>query len=115
MVGAPHHSLDTDAGLYAMWVAPQHRRAGVAAALVEAVVTWARAAGFRRLRLEVADANEAAVRLYERMGFAPTGRTDHRPHHETTSPSTSLPLTSDRLSARTLSCHIYCCLVQFHA
>jgi hypothetical protein len=49
------------------------------------------------------------------MGFAPTGRTDHRPHHETTSPSTSLPLTSDRLSARTLSCHIYCCLVQFHA
>lgn len=79
VVGASHHAHDADAGLYAMWVAPQHRRAGVAVALVEAVVAWARTGGFKRLRLEVADANTAAVRLYERTGFTPTGRTGHLP------------------------------------
>lgn len=59
--------------LYAMWVAPEGRRAGVAIALIERIIAWARAAGYQRLRLEVADTNEAAVRLYERMGFEPTG------------------------------------------
>ncbi len=72
-VGERHHEHEGDAGLYAMWVAPEARGSGAAAALVEAVVEWARAAGYGSLRLDVGDANENAVRLYARMGFVPTG------------------------------------------
>lgn len=73
VVGAPHHAQPTDAGLYAMWVAPSARGRGVGEELISAVVDWARSAGYPRLRLDVADANPHAVRLYERMGFTPTG------------------------------------------
>jgi GNAT superfamily N-acetyltransferase len=72
-MGAPHHEHEGDAGLYAMWVAPEARGGGAGAALIREVVDWARAAGFGLLRLEVADANGPAVRLYSRMGFVPTG------------------------------------------
>lgn len=89
VMGTPHHDADGDAGLYAMWVAPEVRGAGVAPALIAAVIDWARAAGYRSLRLEVGDANERAVRLYARMGFVPTGVSgampaprDHISEHE---------------------------------
>jgi GNAT superfamily N-acetyltransferase len=72
-VGAPHHNIPGDAGLYAVWVAPDMRGRGVGDALVSAVVEWARAAGHRRLRVEVADDNAHAVRLYERGGLVTTG------------------------------------------
>lgn len=73
IVGAPHHGHEGDAGLFSMWVAPEARGKGVAAALIDAVVAWAREQGYRNLHLAVADANEAAARLYERMGFSATG------------------------------------------
>lgn len=79
VVGAPHHEQPADAGLYAMWVAPEARGQGVGDALITAVADWARTAGYPRLRLDVADANARAVRLYERMGFAPTGVTTRFP------------------------------------
>lgn len=79
VVGAPHHEVAGDAGLYAMWVAPDARGQGVGSALVAAVVDWARAAGHGSLRLEVADHNAPAVRLYERAGFVATGRRGHLP------------------------------------
>lgn len=89
VVGAPHRGQEGDAGLFSMWVAPEARRAGVADALVSAVIAWARDGGYRTLRLEVSDANEAAVRLYERRGFAATGHggsfpppRDHITEHE---------------------------------
>jgi ribosomal protein S18 acetylase RimI-like enzyme len=72
-VGGRHHQHEGDAGLYSMWVAPQARGSGAGTALIQAVVEWARAAGYQVLRLEVADSNEHAVRLYSRMGFVPTG------------------------------------------
>lgn len=88
-VGAPHHDAPDDAGLYALWVAPGSRGRGVGDALVAAVVAWARSAGHRRLRLEVADHNAHAVRLYERAGFIATGAQgrlppprDHLTEHE---------------------------------
>lgn len=87
--GAPHHDDPCDAGLYAMWVDPSFRGRGIGDALVAAVVAWARAAGHRRLRLEVADHNTSAVRLYERAGFVATGAhgrlpppRDHITEHE---------------------------------
>jgi ribosomal protein S18 acetylase RimI-like enzyme len=77
------------AGLFAMWVAPEARGAGVGGALVDAVISWARAEGFARVLLDVADSNGPAIRLYESKGFLPTGNTgslppprDHIPEHE---------------------------------
>jgi ribosomal protein S18 acetylase RimI-like enzyme len=61
------------AHLYAMWVAPDARGAGVGRALVEAVVAWARSRSCERLVLSVTETNEGARRLYEACGFADTG------------------------------------------
>jgi GNAT superfamily N-acetyltransferase len=61
------------AWLLSMWVAPEMRRTGVGATLVDAVIDWARAHGMTRLLLDVADHNTAAIALYARKGFAPTG------------------------------------------
>jgi len=74
-VGAPHHHHEADAGLYAMWVAPKARGTGVGVALITSVIEWAHAAGYRSVRLDVGDTNVHAVRLYERIGFMPTGVT----------------------------------------
>jgi len=64
------------AHLYAMWVAPEARRRGVARALVGAVMRWARMAGARRLVLRVTEPAVAASALYRSMGFAPTGEVE---------------------------------------
>lgn len=68
-----------DALLLSMWVAPEARGRGAGEALVSAVVDWASAAGHHRLLLDVADGNAPAIRLYERMGFEPTGETGSLP------------------------------------
>jgi len=62
------------AGLFGMWVSPDARGQRIGDRLVEAVVAWARSAGFVRVVLEVGEANTPAGRLYERHGFRPTGR-----------------------------------------
>jgi GNAT superfamily N-acetyltransferase len=56
--------------LNALWVAPEARGHGAAAALIEAVEGWATEIGASRLELEVTRSSEAARRLYERLGFA---------------------------------------------
>ena len=66
-------------GLFSMWVAPALRGRGVGGALVDAVIAWARAAGYERLLLEVGDANEAAIQLYASRGFEPTGGVGNLP------------------------------------
>jgi GNAT superfamily N-acetyltransferase len=72
-VGAPHRDHPGEAGLFAMWVDPSARGAGVARALVERVVAWSRSAGFPVLRLRVTISNEAAVGVYVRCGFSDAG------------------------------------------
>jgi ribosomal protein S18 acetylase RimI-like enzyme len=59
--------------LVSMWVAPRYRRRGVARALVDQAVRWAAERRAREVGLWVADQNTAARRLYERLGFRPTG------------------------------------------
>jgi ribosomal protein S18 acetylase RimI-like enzyme len=59
--------------LVSMWVAPRYRRRGVARALVDQAVRWAAERRAREVVLWVADQNTAARRLYERLGFRPTG------------------------------------------
>lgn len=62
--------------LVAMWVSPRARRSGVGAALTQVVLDWAAARGARRVVLGVAQGNEPAQRLYERLGFELTGRSE---------------------------------------
>jgi GNAT superfamily N-acetyltransferase len=62
--------------LIAMWVRPGLRGRGVGDALVGEILAWARETGWSRVELRVADGNPAARRLFERHGFAPTGRSE---------------------------------------
>jgi len=55
--------------LVSMWTAPEHRRHGVGAALVDAVAAWAGDAGAQRLVLWVMRGNGGAEAFYERLGF----------------------------------------------
>lgn len=54
-------------------VAPEHRRRGVATALLGFVLNEAHKLGVRRATLEVRRSNDAARHLYERFGFAAAG------------------------------------------
>ena len=68
--------------LVGMFVAPDARGRGVGAALVEAVLAWARGRGASRLHLWVTTSNRPALALYERCGFRSTGERqplDHTP------------------------------------
>jgi ribosomal protein S18 acetylase RimI-like enzyme len=64
---------DGDAEVVSMWVRPSARGLGVGEALVEAAAAWAKTRDFRLLFLWVTESNAPAVRLYERLGFTPTG------------------------------------------
>ncbi|MDE3113568.1 MAG: GNAT family N-acetyltransferase [Chloroflexota bacterium] len=68
------------AHLYGMFVDPALRGRDVGRALVEAVCGWARSRGLRAVLLDVTDVNAPAIALYERCGFARTGRTQPLPH-----------------------------------
>jgi ribosomal protein S18 acetylase RimI-like enzyme len=61
--------LDRDLVVDGLGVAVSMRRRGIGARLIAAVCEFARANGFRAVRLEVAETNEDARRLYERAGF----------------------------------------------
>ncbi len=61
------------AHVYAMWVAPDARGAGVGRALLDAVAAWARDRGCDRLVLSVTESNESARRFYATDGFDDTG------------------------------------------
>ncbi len=56
-----------------MWVEPEHRRLGAARALLDTCLEEARRRKAERVRLEVVEGNDAAIRLYERYGFVFTG------------------------------------------
>jgi ribosomal protein S18 acetylase RimI-like enzyme len=59
--------------LISMWVSPTARGRGVGDALLCAVERWGQSVGAQALRLDVADGNYAASRLYQRNGFRYTG------------------------------------------
>ena len=65
--------------LFSMWVHPEHRRRGLAGALVGAVVDWACDEGAAEVELWVVDGNDAAARTYAKAGFSPTGRSQPLP------------------------------------
>ena len=69
--------------LVGMWVAGHARGSGVGEVLIGTAVTEARERGLRRVTLDVAVENLPARRLYERLGFRPTGRSGSLEHDPT--------------------------------
>jgi ribosomal-protein-alanine N-acetyltransferase len=67
---------DDEAEILTFGVVPSCRKKGLGTALLQTAIERLRASGARRLYLEVADDNEAALRLYRSCGAAPVG---HRP------------------------------------
>jgi GNAT superfamily N-acetyltransferase len=59
--------------LVSVWVRPQARGHGVGAALIAAVIDWAKVSDATAVHLWVNEANTRARLLYQRCGFAPTG------------------------------------------
>lgn len=55
-----------------LYVSPLHRRVGLGRSLVERLLSEARILGYRKARLETLDFMEAAIRLYESLGFVRT-------------------------------------------
>ena len=66
--GTPQHQCY----LEYVWVSPECRRSGVAAFMLTVVLDQLRASGVRTAFLWVLDGNNAAVRLYKRLGFVST-------------------------------------------
>jgi RimJ/RimL family protein N-acetyltransferase len=61
-----------------LMVAGSHRRRGVGRALMQAAEDWAREVGVHKLELHVFPYNDAAIALYEEMGYEREGyRRDH--------------------------------------
>lgn len=74
LAGGYHPRLDAAlVEVVSMWVAPLHRRSGVAGSLLQAVVGWADEAGAAEVELWVTRGNDAALRTYQRDGFVVTG------------------------------------------
>jgi len=72
------HPSSAHVGDFGITVAARHRRRGIATALLAAAHEWARDAGIRKLELHVFPNNEAAIGLYEKLGYVREGyRTAH--------------------------------------
>lgn len=61
--------------MVAVYLRPEHRGRGIMERLFAAAADWLRALGLSRVRLYVHADNARAQRLYERIGFRPTGAT----------------------------------------
>lgn len=65
------HNFDHHAYLGFMYTDPAHRGKGINPALVNKLKEWCRAQGVYNLALEVYHNNPAALKAYEKVGFAP--------------------------------------------
>ena len=67
---------DRDCEMVRMFVAPIYRGRGIARAIGDGLISFARSAGYDRIRLSSNNALTDSHRLYERMGFQPTAPWD---------------------------------------
>ena len=75
LAGVATFSIVADtAELLRVVVAPQARRHGIAASLMDAGAAWAAGRGASEMLLEVAEGNAPAEALYRSAGFAPIAR-----------------------------------------
>ncbi|MEJ6668947.1 MAG: GNAT family N-acetyltransferase, partial [Alcaligenes aquatilis] len=61
------------ADIYQMWVAPSARGLQAGYGLLDASVKWANSKQAACIRLSVTLTNAAAVQLYKKYGFSPSG------------------------------------------
>ena len=104
IVGIGFGEGEHDTHLWGMWVAPQFRRCGAGQRLVVSALEWARAHRDDTVTLWVVRSNSAAVALYERSGFEPTGEVDTLPTNpciEEMAMQRRLPSPNDRESRET--------------
>jgi GNAT superfamily N-acetyltransferase len=66
--------------IFQVWVAPESRGRGVAAALLDDAIAWARTENARAVLLSVTCGDTPAARLYERAGFKNDGLPTPREH-----------------------------------
>jgi ribosomal protein S18 acetylase RimI-like enzyme len=71
---AGYYSLGEGNYFWHLYVDPAFQRRGIGAALHDAALAAIRARGFETAKLDVATANEKAVRFYRRHGWRETGR-----------------------------------------
>jgi ribosomal protein S18 acetylase RimI-like enzyme len=60
---------DRYAHIFLLYVVPEHRRQGIGSALMQQVQQWAKARGDRQIGLQVFCNNQAALELYQRLGY----------------------------------------------
>ena len=79
---APYAALEDHGSLYISGVAmiPEQRGKGIGSMLLSAAEKRARSLGLPRLSLICFDANESAMRLYQRLGFRAVDRRPLVPH-----------------------------------
>lgn len=63
------HQGDRHGYVLALYVVPEHRRRGIATALLQHAQDWAQARGDRQIGLQVFAENEAAIALYRKLGY----------------------------------------------
>jgi GNAT superfamily N-acetyltransferase len=57
-----------------VYVEPDYRRRGIGAALLHTAHAWARGHGYAQISLQVFETNQAALQLYQRLGYQPHTR-----------------------------------------
>jgi ribosomal protein S18 acetylase RimI-like enzyme len=68
--------------IWGMWVSPEFRSRGVGRKLLDQVLSWAQSSNpSREVCLDVNPVQAAAIQLYERRGFRPTGKSSALGHH----------------------------------
>ena len=60
---------DRHAHIFLLYVMPEYRRQGIGSALMRHAEDWARARGDRQLGLQVFYNNQAALSLYDKLGY----------------------------------------------
>lgn len=60
---------DRHAYIFLLYVLPEQRRQGLGTVLMHQAEAWAKARGDRQLSLQVFQANQPAVNLYQKLGF----------------------------------------------
>jgi N-acetylglutamate synthase len=65
------HKNDNWLGMASIWTHSDHRRRGLATAMMSALGHWAARQGARYAYLQVATVNEPAIAAYRRLGFVP--------------------------------------------
>lgn len=78
--GLPRQETTDELELVAMWVAPDERRRGTATLLTRELISWAESQQATAMTLWVTDGNTPARKLYENVGFTPTGERGVLPH-----------------------------------